>query len=58
MENEWADALKRQETVEVSIKPLYSGSSKRPAGFRVMYFIDNGTGVMEKSRYFKNKPGG
>lgn len=53
MENEWAAALKAKppKEVEVDIRPVYKGDSKRPDSFIAKYTID---GKPYKQR-FKNK---
>ncbi|WP_368503176.1 DNA/RNA non-specific endonuclease [Alkalihalophilus sp. As8PL] len=45
LEYVWAQALRRDppETVEVKIKPLYRGGSKRPERFQIQYSIGNGS---------------
>lgn len=40
MENEWASALKEGKQVDVDIKAVFDGDSKRPEAFRVEYVID------------------
>jgi len=40
MENEWAAALKEGKQVDVDIKAVFEGDSKRPDAFRVEYVID------------------
>ncbi len=40
MENSWAKAANEGKKVEVKIKPIYEGSSKRPVKFEVEYKID------------------
>ena len=40
MENDWAQALKDGKTVDVDIKAVFDGASKRPEAFRVDYKID------------------
>ncbi|WP_198574662.1 DNA/RNA non-specific endonuclease [Caulobacter hibisci] len=40
MENEWAAALKDGKAVDVDIKAVFDGDSKRPEAFRVEYVID------------------
>ncbi len=40
MENEWAAALKDGKKVDVDIKAVFDGDSKRPEAFRVEYVID------------------
>ncbi|MFB7158880.1 DNA/RNA non-specific endonuclease [Lysinibacillus sp. NPDC056232] len=42
MEQEWASALEKGETVNVKIKPQYTGDSARPDSFIVDYSIDGG----------------
>jgi len=51
MENSWTKAANEGKKVEVKIKPIYEGSSKRPSEFRVEYTIDNVKPNIEK---FKN----
>jgi hypothetical protein len=40
MENSWTKAASEGKKVEVKIKPVYEGSSKRPSEYRVEYSID------------------
>jgi hypothetical protein len=40
MENEWSAALKEGKSVDVEIKAVFDGDSKRPEAFRVEYVID------------------
>jgi hypothetical protein len=40
MENEWSAALKEGKAVDVEIKAVFDGASKRPEAFRVEYVID------------------
>ena len=54
MENIWDKALQAGQKVEVDIKPIYSGDSKRPDKFKVIYKID-GKEFMKK---LKNEAGG
>jgi len=55
MENEWASALKKGDSVSVKIEPNYTGSSVRPDSFTVDYQIGRGRPVQE---IFINAPGG
>lgn len=48
MENTWAKALDRGETVEVKVTPEYKGSSQRPISFNVKYKIDGGEWIKRK----------
>jgi hypothetical protein len=43
MENKWARALKETppKNVDIKIKPVYTGNSKRPSEYRVEYTIDH-----------------
>ena len=50
MENSWTKAANDGKKVDVNIKPVYNGTSKRPAKYEVDYTID-GT-IYEKE--FKN----
>lgn len=54
MENKWDGALKNGKKIEVDIKPIYKGDSKRPEAFSVKYWIDG----KKKTAFFENKPGG
>lgn len=56
MENKWAKALKEEppKSVEVDIKAVYEGESKRPSKFVVRYKVDG----KPSKRIFKNKSGG
>ena len=54
MENEWASALKKGDSVSVKIEPNYTGSSVRPDSFTVDYQIGRGRPVQE---IFINAPG-
>ena len=54
LENKWSDALKEGKTVDVDIRQVFKGSSKRPDRFIVKHTID---GVEEVS-ILRNKPGG
>jgi filamentous hemagglutinin len=40
MENTFSEALQKGSKVEVEIKPIFSGTSKRPTKFEVEYWID------------------
>ena len=40
MENDWAKAIKESKTVEVDIRPVFKGSSKRPTKFIVKETIN------------------
>jgi len=40
MENSWTKAANEGKKVEVKIKPVYEGSSKRPSKYEVDYTID------------------
>lgn len=40
MENDWAEALAAGKAVDVNIKAVFDGASKRPEAFRVEYSID------------------
>lgn len=55
LENMWAKALEAGESVEVKIKPIYSGDSQRPVSFEIKYSID---GIWQNPVKFHNKPGG
>ena len=55
MEMEWAKALDSGKKVEVNIKPIYSGSSKRPDSFEVSYSVD---GKLTRMPTIKNTPTG
>ncbi|QIM63888.1 hypothetical protein A1D29_05695 [Pasteurellaceae bacterium Orientalotternb1] len=41
MEMQWKRALEQGKKVEVDIRPIYSGNSKRPDGFEIKFAIDN-----------------
>lgn len=47
METMWRNSIKDHKTVQVEIKPIFDGSSKRPREFRVKYQIDNEDPVFE-----------
>lgn len=51
LENSWADAIKAGKRVEVEILSVFSGTSKRPIGFSVVYKIDG----QPFRRTFKNE---
>ena len=40
MENLWADAMVAGKDVKIQVKAIFNGSSKRPSGFEVDYWID------------------
>ena len=40
MENSWAEAIKNGKEVDVKIKVVYDGNSKRPSRYDVEYWID------------------
>lgn len=40
MENIWADAMVAGKDVKIKVKAIYSGTSQRPMGFEVDYWID------------------
>ncbi|MDA3616525.1 DNA/RNA non-specific endonuclease [Polluticaenibacter yanchengensis] len=50
MENEWEKALQQGKTVNIEIRPIYDGTSKRPIGFEVDYWIDG----IKTSEVFEN----
>ena len=50
MENDWAKELAAGKKVEVDIRPIFEGTSKRPIEFEVFYKI-NGE---EFVKYFNN----
>ena len=50
MENDWAKAIEHGKTVEVDIRPVFKGDSKRPTGFKVKETING----KSKIREFKN----
>jgi len=50
MENDWAKAIEQGKKVEVDIRPVFEGSSKRPVEFEVFYKV-NGE---EFVKYFSN----
>jgi len=54
MENIWDKTLQTGQKVEVDIKPIYSGDSKRPDVFNISYWIDG----KKKTAFFENKLGG
>jgi hypothetical protein len=51
MENSWTKAVNEGKKVEVKIKPVYEGSSKRPSEYRVKYTIDG-------EDFYENIPNG
>ncbi len=55
METTWSNALKEGKTVKVTVEPVYSGASNRPAKFNIVYQIDNERPIQ---KIFKNSPGG
>ena len=40
MENSWATAINSGKKVDVKIKVIFDGNSKRPSGYDVEYWID------------------
>jgi predicted ribonuclease toxin of YeeF-YezG toxin-antitoxin module len=42
LEQKWKNALKNGDDVKVNIKPIYSGDSKRPDKFEVVYTVNGG----------------
>ena len=54
MENKWDNALQEGKKVEVDIKPIYDGASRRPEAFEVQYRIN---GSLYEA-IFENIPGG
>ncbi|MCX2682106.1 DNA/RNA non-specific endonuclease [Galbibacter sp. EGI 63066] len=40
MENSWADAMIKGEDVKIEVRAIFDGTSKRPIGFEVDYWID------------------
>ena len=40
LETQWKNLLNEGKRVEANIKPIYSGSSKRPDSFRISYAVD------------------
>ncbi len=40
MENDWAKAIEQGKTIEVDIRPVFEGTSKRPVAFEVDYWIN------------------
>ncbi len=55
MEREWGIAASEGKTVDIEIKPVYTGDSKRPDSFIVKTKID---GVRQQDRRFVNQAGG
>lgn len=55
LENSWADALKSNQKVNVSISPVYKADSMRPDVLNIRYTIDGGRPIY---KVFYNKPGG
>lgn len=55
LENTWAKATAEGKKVDVTIKPIYEGTSKRPSEFRVQYTID---GKTEKTKLPNTPTGG
>ncbi|MBP5365246.1 MAG: DNA/RNA non-specific endonuclease [Bacteroidales bacterium] len=51
MEDEWAKSLKDGKKVEIEIKAIFDGESKRPDGFQVDFWIDG----VEYNRPFFNQ---
>ncbi|WP_178385813.1 DNA/RNA non-specific endonuclease, partial [Histophilus somni] len=41
MERQWKQALEQGKKVEIDIKPIYRGNSKRPDSFEIKFSIDN-----------------
>ena len=40
LENLWADAMVKRKDVKIKVNAIFEGSSKRPIGFDVDYWID------------------
>ena len=55
LEKQWKNLLNEGKQVEVNIKPIYSGSSKRPDSFEVSYWVD---GKVLPKEFIKNTPTG
>lgn len=55
LEQRWKTALENDGTVQVTINPIYEGSSKRPSEFEVIQRINNG---LEEVINLKNTPTG
>ncbi len=55
LEQEWKSALEKRKSVQVKIKPRYTGTSKRPDSFDIEYSINGSDKVM---RQLKNTPTG
>ena len=55
LETQWKNLLNEGKRVEVNIKPIYSGSSKRPDSFEVFYSVD---GKLTRMPTIKNTPTG
>lgn len=51
LEDSWAKAIKRDQKVNVRIRPLYSGNSQRPDIIRVRYSIDGNW----QTKVFRNR---
>ena len=55
LETQWKNLLNEGKRVEVNIKPIYSGSSKRPDSFEISYAVD---GRVLPKEFIKNTPTG
>ena len=55
LETQWKNLLNEGRRVEVNIKPIYSGGSKRPDSFEISYAVD---GRVLPKEFIKNTPAG
>jgi filamentous hemagglutinin len=55
LENTWAKAVADGKKVDVTIKPVYDGTSKRPSEFKVEYSID---GIFNREEFLNTPTGG
>jgi len=53
LENTWNKATAEGKKVDVTIKPIYDGNSKRPSRFEVKYMVDGWKPIKEN---FSNTP--
>ena len=53
LETQWKNLLNEGKRVEVNIKLIYSGSSKRPDSFEISYAVD---GRVLPKEFIKNTP--
>lgn len=51
LENQWAELVGQGSTIDVTITPVFAGTSRRPTSFRVSWSVD---GVPQIPRTFRN----